>query len=166
MPITVALAKQHLEYEADDRYELIQQFINAAAAWIENYTGKKLEVGTVVQTETSFDSYVHLSRGPFVSLTSIEYIDTAFAPQTVTDALVQSGRIYAPISGWPTAAKHTPITITYQAGFETTPADLISAQLLLVGHLFANREAVSDRTISGVPFGVEALCHPYREVLV
>lgn len=115
----------------------------------------------------SFGTYIRPSRAPFVSLTSIEYVDTDDAPQTLTGARVQAGRIYAPVSGWPSLAGYSPVTLTYQAGYETTPADLISAQLLMVGHWFANREAVNVGNITTeVPFAVEALCRPYRELMV
>jgi len=166
MALTLALAKQHLEYEDDDRNDLIEQYIEASAAWVENYTGKALSAGVVVQTVTGFPSYIVLSRGPVASLTSIQYVDTDDEPQSVTGARLVSGRVYAPVGGWPSAAEYAPITITYQAGFATPPADLVSAQLLLVGHWFANREAGTDRAISEVPFAVESLCLPYRELMV
>lgn len=39
MTVSLALAKQHLEYEADDRDELIQSYINAAVIAVTQYTG-------------------------------------------------------------------------------------------------------------------------------
>ena len=36
------------------------------------------------------------------------------------------------------------------------------AALLIVGHLYLNREAVSSATLSEIPLGVEALTAPYR----
>ena len=140
--VSLSLAKQHLEYDDDDRDGLITQYIGAAAAWVENYTGKKLTAGAVVQTEDCFGGYIQLNTAPFVSLTSIQYIDTENAPQAVTGAKVLGGRIYAPTGGWPSTAPYTPVVVTYQAGYSTVPSDLISAQLLLIGHYFANRESV------------------------
>lgn len=165
--VSLSLAKQHLEYDGTDRDGLISQYLNAAAAWVENYTGKKLAAGAVVQTVDSFGLFVTLERGPFVSLTGIAYTDTNGAAQTVTGARVRNGRIYAPVAGWPYIADYTAITVTYQAGYLTAPADLDSAQLLMIGHMFANREAVVVGTISQeLPLAVEALCRPYRSVLV
>lgn len=165
--LDITLAKQHLEYEDDDRDTLIQQYIDASTAWIEQFTGKLLTVGEVVEMLPSFGTYIRPSRAPFVSLTSIEYVDTDDTPQTLTGTRVQAGRIYAPVSGWPSLADYSPVTLTYQAGYETTPADLISAQLLLVGHWFQSREAANVGNITTeVPFAVEALLRPYRELLV
>jgi uncharacterized phiE125 gp8 family phage protein len=165
--VSLSLAKQHLEYDGNDRDSLITQYLNAAAAWVENYTGKKLAVGTVVETIDSFGGFIALHRAPFISLTSIAYTGTDDAAQTVTGARARNGRIYAPEEGWPSTADYTPITVTYQAGYATAPADLDSAQLLLIGHYFASREAAVVGTIaSEMPLAVEALCRPYRAVQV
>lgn len=40
--------------------------------------------------------------------------------------------------------------------------DVRTAMLLLVGHWFANREAVSDKSLSEIPLAVNALLQPYK----
>lgn len=40
--------------------------------------------------------------------------------------------------------------------------DVRTAMLLLIGHWYSNREAVSDKNISEVPLAVGALLQPYR----
>ena len=162
MTVSLALAKQHLEYEAVDRDVLIQQYIDAAVLWVESYTGKKLTVGAVVQAENSFGHYITLNRTPFVSLTSVAYTDANNAAQTLTGAKVLNGRIYPPASGWPSVGVYTGVTVTYQAGYATTPADLVSAQLLLIGDMFAVREGGEWKSIDAV----EALCLPYRAMII
>jgi len=164
--LTLSLAKQHLEYEDTDRDALIQQYIDASKSWVEQYTGKGLAVGVVVQIERGLAGYIVLERGPVVSLTSIAYTDTDDDPQSVSGARLQGNRVHAPLAGWPAIAEYSSVTVTYQAGYSTTPADLVSAQLLLVGHWFANREAVSEGNMGEVPLSVEALCRPYRELMV
>lgn len=165
--VSLSLAKQHLEYEDDDRDALIQQYINAAKSWIENYTGKNLGVAAVTQTLDSFGSYIILDRAPFVSLTSVDYIDAQGAPQAVTGARLLNGRIYPPETGWPSVSDYTGVTVTYLAGYATVPADLMSAQLLLIGHYFQSREAVNVATsVTELPLAVESLCRPYRPLQV
>ncbi|WP_199181675.1 head-tail connector protein [Pantoea sp. ICBG 1758] len=39
--------------------------------------------------------------------------------------------------------------------------DVRTAMLLLAGHWFANREAVSDKSLSEIPLAVNALLQPY-----
>lgn len=160
--LTLELVKQHLEYEDDDRDTLIQQYMNAAKAWVENYTSRKLAVSAVAQTLDSFGGYILLTRAPFVSLTGVGYVDAEGAPQTVTGARLLNGRIYPPATGWPSVSDYTGVTVTYQAGYDEVPADLISAQLLLIGDMFAGREASEWKSIDAV----HALCRPYRDLLV
>lgn len=40
--------------------------------------------------------------------------------------------------------------------------DIRMAMLLLIGHWFANREAVSGNSLNEVPLAVEAILQPYR----
>lgn len=165
--VSLSLAKQHLEYDASDRDDLINQYIAAAAAWVENYTGKRLTVGAVTDQFAEFGKYITPTRGPLVSVTTIAYVDTEDAAATVTGAKVVSGRIYPPEAGWPEIAENSAINVTYQAGYASAPADLVNAQLLLIGHWFANREAVNvGNIVNELPFAVEALCRPYRALTV
>jgi uncharacterized phiE125 gp8 family phage protein len=165
--VALALAKQHLEYEDTDRDSLITQYIAGAADWVENYTGKAMAVREIVNIFDCFVSSLLLPTGPVVSVTSVTYIDVDGAPQTLTGYRVLGSKVYPPVEGWPLTADYSAVTVTYQAGYVATPAALISAQLLLIGHSFANREAVVTGTIvNEVPLAVEALCRPYRPVLI
>jgi uncharacterized phiE125 gp8 family phage protein len=165
--VSLALAKQHLEYEDVDRDSLITQYIGAASAWVSNYTGKAMAIGAAVEAFDSFGDYLQLKSGPVISATSIAYIDVNDAPQTVAGFRLLGSKIFPPVGGWPSVADYSPVTVTYQAGYALTPADLVSAQLLLIGHYFANREAVNTGNIvTEIPLAVESLCRHYRDVLV
>src|SRR5690606_21876625 len=143
---------------------LLAQYIASAQAWVERYTGLLLVEDTVVDTFTAFGDYLELSRGPFVELTSIAYVDSAGDNQTVTGARVRDGNIYPPEGGWPVAGEYTPITATYVAGFDQydVPEELVQAQLLLIAHWYQNREAVAEGTFNEIPLAVEALAGPFR----
>ena len=167
MAVNLTLAKQHLRVDSADEETLITTYLSAAKAWVENYTGLRLTRGAVQQVETAFGSYISLNYGPSPANVSIAYTDDVGAPQEITDARIVRDRLYSPAAGWPSAASDTPVIITYTAGFTETPADLDAAVLLLVGHWYAHREAVNIGNITAeVPMGVEALCSPYRAVLV
>lgn len=166
MTISLEQAKAQCRVLHSREDDLIEQHMNAAKAYLERYTGKLLAVGEAVDTFTAFGDYLELTRGPFVSLTSIAYIDADGAGQTLSGASVRDGRVYAPTDGWPAIQDHSAITVTYQAGYATTPADLDMAQLLLIGHFYSHREAVtvggSATSAMEIPLGVEALAWPYR----
>lgn len=160
--LTLELAKQHLEYEDTDRDLLINQYIRASQAWVENFIGKPLSLRTVTETFNYFQQHFNLLKGPVVSVTSIEYLDSNGNLQALANFRHRGSRIYSPLGGWPSTLDLSPVTIVYQAGFANVPADLVSAQLLLIGHWFENREGASDRPAKAVELAVEALCNPYR----
>ena len=47
---------------------------------------------------------------------------------------------------------------------EPVPPAVDHAVLMLVGHFYEHREAVSDLKTAAVAIGVDRLVHPYREV--
>lgn len=54
------------------------------------------------------------------------------------------------------------LTVEFTAGYETVPADLLHAIRLIVGHLYANREATTEAALSTVPLAVDAILGRYR----
>ncbi|GLQ20387.1 head-tail connector protein [Algimonas porphyrae] len=53
------------------------------------------------------------------------------------------------------------------ADFDEVPPALFSATLLMLGHLYENREAATSGKVPSIlPLGVEALCAPHRAQLV
>lgn len=165
MSVDLTLAKSHLRIRHDDEDTLIAQYMAAAKAWVERYTGLFVEEAEVTDSFTEFGDYLKLSRGPFISLTGISYTDTDEVAQTVADSRYRDGLIYPPIGGWPSILTYSTIEVTYLAGFDVynpVPDELVSAQLLLIGHYYVNREAVSEKQFSEVPLAVEALAGPFR----
>jgi len=54
------------------------------------------------------------------------------------------------------------IGVVYPDG--PVPASLKAAQLLLVSHLFTNRDAVTESRVRTLPLGFDALTAPYRPI--
>lgn len=175
--IDLELAKAHLRVDGSAEDALIQSYIDAAAAWVEGFTGRLLTRREVTQTLASFGDYVPLWWGPdpdFDTLT-IDYLDSDGQAATVTDPRGVRDRVYAPLGGWPSVLDHSAIAVTYTAGYDedasapdpaAVPADLVQAQLMLVAHWYMNREAVNGGAANEVPLGVEAICRRYRPVLI
>lgn len=155
--VDLVLAKQHLEYEDDDRDELIEQFIAAAAGWVEGYTGLLLARRSVTRRFDSGGPY-RIFAGPELVVDSVKYLDGDLVEQTIDPAtytLVDN--ILYPATAWPNARYGLVATVT--AGFDDdVPADLISAQLLYIGHLFSNR---GDDKQPEPPASAKALANPY-----
>jgi uncharacterized phiE125 gp8 family phage protein len=113
-----------------------------------------------------------------VSVTSITYLDNFGAPQTLdpsaytVDTSSEPARIVPSINlTWPTTDYYTPgsVKVTYISGsygdgviVNTCPRSITMAMLLLVGHLYENREATTQLALKNLPLGVDALLNPYR----
>lgn len=162
MTVTVTQLKAHLDIRDSDRDTYLTDMIARAKAWVERFTAKNIAVAAVVDTFNEFGDYLLLSRGPFSTLTSIAYVDENSANQTLAGTFVRDGRIYAPTTGWPAIGDYSTITVTYQAGYATTPADLDSAMLLLIQHWFEPDDRTPLDAIHDVPLAVVALAEPFR----
>lgn len=190
-PVTTAEAKTHLRVDnsAEDTY--IDTLITAARQHIEEITGRAL----IKQTwELSLDDFpesvwfespwepwirhgekpILLPRSPLQSVTSITYVDTDGATQTLSaskyrvDSKSEPARVTeAEGEIWPSTDRVTnAVTVTYDAGYGDQAADVPAAFKhaikLLVGHWFENREASTPDSIQKLPTAVEALLSPYQ----
>lgn len=204
-PLTVADATLFLRLDSNDEDFLIESLISAARMKLEQDTGLRMITQTIVLTLDTFPSMsgqVHLRQpleslppilpvirdpviylpGPIQSVTSIGYIDTTGASQTlasdqyIVDSQSVWGRLTpAPSTDWPgVQARHNSVTITYQAGYGNSasdvPSDLIHAMRLLVSHWYETRTPVlaGERTVvpNIVPMAYESLMWSRRYVEV
>lgn len=184
MAVDLDRAKAHLGIDwvqSADQAALLTAYLGAAIAAVEKQAQTLLSERAVTQRLDSLvdrlgRSVIRLDWAPFVSLQGIDYLDADGVTATLTEGAGEL-RIVAgvptlllpPVSGsWP--ASHLSdgaISIRYTAGYGgdagETPGDLDAAVLLMVGHLWHNREAVVTGTIATeMPMGVAALCGPYR----
>ena len=71
-----------------------------------------------------------------------------------------------PVPGacWPSVpCTEDAVTVRFEAGYVIVPPAVRSAILLLVGHLYENREAVNvGNVVTPMPLGVEALLSPFK----
>lgn len=169
-PVSLATAKAHLRVSHDLDDSLICAYIRAAREWVENYTGHILVRRSVSQSFDGFDTYFELNYRPVIDVDPIAYVDGDGADQTLADYAVTTGRypfrVYP--DEQPTTQDNSSVTITYEAGYTEgdEPQALIQAMLLLVGHWYANREAVSERATNEVPLAVYSLCDQYRSPVI
>jgi uncharacterized phiE125 gp8 family phage protein len=121
---------------------------------------------------------ITLPNPRLISVTSITYLDASGTVQTLAssgyniDTISTPGRI-APAQGmfWPILQNYIPgsVKITYVAGsygdgteVNTCPQTIVQAMYLLIGHWYANREAVSALTMKAVPMAADALLSIHR----
>lgn len=179
-PVTLAEAKNHLRITASNSDEdaLISNLIKAARQWCEAYTGCSFVLQTWQVKLDEFPECIKLPRGPVIAVSSITYLDTSGDSQTLASSSyrVDADTIPARVteayaSTWPSTYPVTnAVTVTYTAGYEDTgssptddvPEAIQQAILLMVAHLFENREASSVAALTEIPMGVAALLGPYR----
>ena len=184
-PVTLAEAKLHLRVDHNDEDALIQSLIRAATEHLDGWTGilgRCLVEQVWRQDHDRFARQMIIPLGPADTAQSITWRDPAGQLGTVpsgsydlrTDeagnAIIRFDADYI----FPTNLHESrAIAITFKAGYETNsgppatskvPDPLKVAILLLVGHWYQNREAVSAAGMAYLPFAVEALIAPYRRM--
>lgn len=175
-PVTLAEAKAHCRVLHDDEDAYIQALIDAAIDLVdgEGMLGRAMLTQTWAQWVPQSPGRVRLSMGPFRSLTGVHYYN---AEAVLTEATLSDFDVHkqgdvvtvGPKDGfsWPgTQVRPDAIRITYTAGFGDAAGDvpqgIRNALLMLVGHWYANREAVTDATMRDLPMAVEALIGRHR----
>lgn len=164
LPVTVDDVKTHLAISSDNNAYLTS-LIEAATAMIDGPNG--IGIALLPQTyryslDGMWPSFT-LPVYPVRTVQSVEWLDNDNQPRSATNVRVDTdcnpARVYATSTGSTMAGT---VKITFTAGFDTVPADLRHAILMLVGHLFENREATSSVKVEKVPMAVETILNRYR----
>ena len=187
-PLSVADAKAHLRIvDNTDDDDYIGTLIDTATAWCEDFCERTF---ADKQYTVAFDDWpahrIELPRPPVrlnataaSATVTLTYVDTGGTTQTLTWA--QSGtqqfrldRDHVPalvyplyLASWPAARlDDKSVQITYLAGYggaSSVPKPAVHAMKMLIGHWYANREAVLAGTISKeIELAVAALLSPLR----
>lgn len=191
-PVSLAQAKVHLRVDHDDDDTLIASLVESAAGMIDgpDGIGYALEEQTWLLTLDGFHEYDFTARDlreterwngrrddrirvplrPVVSVDAVRYLDAAGDEQTLAAenyrVSFQGGAaILTPIAAWPVPLDAPgAVRIEFKAG-AGTPAALRAAILLMVGHLYENREAVA-KTMAEMPLAWSSLVGRYRSGVI
>lgn len=174
-PVSLQDAKDHLNLTHDLDDALVEVLIQSARERVEKHTGRALITQTRQLVLGAFENSMLLPYPPLQSVDSIAYVDTAGTAQTLAAAVFdedttgEPGRVLlAYEQSWPEArSQFNAVTITYKAGYgdnaQDVPAPIRSAMLLIIGHLYENREeTIVGTIIDNIPMGVEYLLAPYQ----
>lgn len=181
-PITLLEARDHLRIEpytldSDGGYHpddtLIEALIPAAREHCERFTGLALAIRTYELAMDYFPcGWIDLPMSPLIEVLSITYGDTSngVVDNYVVDTYTLPGRVGpSGNSSWPQLnAELAQVKIAYRAGYgvgsdaQSLPAICRAAILLTLGHLYENREDVTDKQLYELPNGVQSLLRPVR----
>lgn len=159
---------------------LILGMLDAAVAHAEQFTGLSLLVRT---WEAAMDDLpaagFELPRPPFIELLSFSAVNDSDGEFDPADYVVddygtpEQPVVLRPATIWPqvTKAPNT-VRVRYRAGYQAEedpdsdapplPRSLRAAILLVLGHLYENREDSVEKALASIPNGAEALMRPLR----
>lgn len=175
--LPIADAKAHLRVLEDDEDDLIEALRDAAVLMVESYTG------LILQPREGDDALVWraeclpggtvprlIGARPIRDIVSVTYLDADGSEQSIDVAglrVVDQGSI-APVPGtmWPSGVAGG-VTVTFSAGLDTPPPQLVSAAKMFLATLYMERESVVTGGTSGeLTPGFLMLCRPFRRVRV
>lgn len=154
--------------EADDD---LTAALAAAQAHAQHYTGLSIGSQTLeLALDTFPDAGIMLPHGPVTSITSVTYVDTAGATQTLSSSLYSLDDYSTPQwlipavdTVWPDRYDAAnAVKVRYVAGAATTDGAVAQALRLLVGLYYDNRNAADKNTMTDLPFGVAALLNTVK----
>jgi uncharacterized phiE125 gp8 family phage protein len=182
-PVSLAEAKAHLRIDldlADDDLDL-EAKLSAARMYVEQVTNRALVKSTweLILDAWPRERHILMPKGKLDAVESITYTDASGAhiamPATdyEVDAVSDPGRVVlATEASWPAVALRASngIAIRFVAGWEPAevPAPVRLAVLMLAGHWYRHREAVTESTnrASGInaplALAVNSLLASYR----
>lgn len=179
--LSTAEAKAHCRVDHDDENSLIDDIVSDVTSYLDGWGGV---MGRCLIRQTWRQDYAGWSgvlRIPFPdvsSITSVTYKDTSGVEQTVSSAdyVMKQDQLSAYIRFKSTFTapaleldNPSPVSVTYVAGYgadaDAVPGAIKRAALLLVGHYYENREAVTVGVVStDLVMAVDALIAPHRRV--
>lgn len=178
-PITLAQLKAQCRVDTTDDDAVLTLAIAAARAKAENYTGAAIISQIWEQTLDAFpEAEIELLKPPVTGITSVSYVDTTGATQTITSSNYtleqnQTGGVTGfllPAYGysWPdTRDQANAVTIRYTAGYAdatAVPGDMRAWLLMTAAFIYAQREVmVLGGKVAEIPSRFcDSLLDPYR----
>jgi uncharacterized phiE125 gp8 family phage protein len=178
-PVTLDQARQHLRldtfaglHEDDD---LVTILITAAREWCEQYTRLALAEQTITAVADEFPiGRIYLPLSPAREITSIQYYNSDNTLTTWPDTSYEYDEFDDSVSfiagqAYPNSySRNNAVKIVYSAGYNEDfplPMPIYQAMLLIIGHLYKNREEVDLNNLQNLPMGVTTLLQPYRRGL-
>lgn len=173
--VTWEEAKAHLRLDGEQEKVFVEGLITAATQHVggpDGWLGRSIGVQDLeVRMGLPVSASIRLPLPPVLSLISIAYVDQEDNEHTIdaSSLNVFDGEIERPTSGWPWlngSQRRDALRIQYQAGYETVPAPIKAAILMMVGDMHRFRSSASDLNITptAIPMSatVDDLLQPYR----
>lgn len=167
-PVTLQEVKEHARVEIGDDNAYLEGLITKARVYAEGKTHRQFITATWRQTLDCFPERIDLPRPPLATVTSITYVDSNGATQTLDASQYQTvldpegGYIVSAYgTSWPaTRGQPEAVTVNFTAGSTVAlaPAQAKHAIAMLVSHWYEVREpAIVGTIVAEAPWAVEQL---------
>lgn len=167
--LSLADAKASARIDHADDDVVVLSMVATAIDHVENVCGIRLGAQTLVVMCDAFTDFAKFPVAPVASISSITYIDTDGAQQTLAGTVyeLRANQLEVSIALkyeqlWPKIQPGSRITVTCVAGYSAIPASITRALTMHVGHQYENREAVTAESMSATPMGFDDLLVNYR----
>lgn len=167
--VTLDAAKAHCAVETSDWDLQFTAWIASATAMAESITGRAIGPQVWEFTLPGFVDTITLPKGPVTQISSITYLDTNRAQQTLASSfyladLVSDPQcvVRDPNASWPDTAFGVPnaVTVQFQTGFSAVPPMIAQAVLMTIANWFQNRES------GALPDAAMQLLRPMRAIRI
>lgn len=162
--LTVDQIKTALRIDFDDDDAEFERLRDAAVAWVERYTGLKLEEETRTLRLKSW-ARNRLGNYPVVQVDSVTYVTGgSTVTMSAEDYWLDTTDTIAAIEFLDSPARDdgTMITVTYRSGYDGVPKEIVQAIVGIVGHWYNNPEAAQPVGLMEVPLGTRFLLDHLR----
>lgn len=177
-PVTLAECKTWLRVDIADDDALLSALVTAARDAHELYCNRAYITQTWQLTLDYFPPTIQLWRCPVLAITSVQYVDSAGATQTLAGSKYQLDNASEPArlvpaynEVWPTTRDiPNAVTITFTAGYGATAADVPEIYKIAikreVADQYENRESLVMGSIDSSPHTAHLLLMPHRIIQV
>lgn len=179
-PVSTEELKTWLGYGGTDQDATFDGLIKAARSWAEDFTNRQFITATWQLKLNCFLPVISLPKIPLQSISSITYVDTENATQTLSTASyqysVETGDLTTAYNiSWPTVLNTLePITITYVSGYgddpHHVPEAIRTAIKLRAASLWGSVQMAACGQGGGCGGGTmdaaKSLLWPYRDMVI
>lgn len=168
-PVTLQELKDHLRSNDSSEDAQLTAYITAARGMFEFKTGLSLMPTVFRQYVPTLTDTVYLMRGNVTAVGGVYYYNASDTLTTAAGYLTDL--ISTPAAVWFTTYPTTSTTranvayVDFTAGYANAgavPDDIKLAIKLLAAHWWENREAFTDRNLTSLPFGFNAIASKYK----
>jgi uncharacterized phiE125 gp8 family phage protein len=163
-------ARRHLRIEDTDQDDLIAAYIEAAEQSL-SYIGRALKSATYALDIYGIGCrYIDLPMPPLRTISSVSTVGSSgtlsvLDPSAYTVITASGGQTSVMLANPPTFTSSSNwATVQYTAGYDVVPSGLRAAILLIAGTLYENRSGASPVPMTKLPYGIDSLVGPFREL--